>query len=311
MQKQQRPNTFGWLTDNGILLAVIATMVWGGNAVAGKFALGNISPMMLTMCRWAFAAILLVCIGWHYLRDDWPTIRRNLGFLFILGAFGFASFNGLLYSSLKYTSAINVTILQSAMPMFIFFLNFVLFGLRVQRSQALGYTITLVGVLLVAGQGDLTRLASLSVNVGDLIMLLAVLVYAAFSVALRTKPDLHWMSFLTVLVIAALITSVPMAAVEYWMGDSVPPTNLTGWAVVAYAALLPSIVSQAFWIRTNELLGGNTASLFLNLVPIFGAFFAVLLLGETFHFYHAIALAMVVGGIVFAQQLSHTARSKS
>ena len=91
------------------------------------------------------------------------------------------------------------------------------------------------------------------------------------------------------------------------MGETIPPTNLMAWGVVAYAALLPSIVSQGFWIRTNELLGGNTAGLFLNLVPIFGAFFAVLLLGETFHLYHALALVMVVGGIVFAQQLTRRA----
>ena len=304
MQQRSYQSLTSWLTNNGVLMAVITTMIWGGNAVAGKYAVGNISPLTLTAFRWGIAAALLVFLGWRYVRDDWPVIRKHLGFLFLSGAFGFAAFNGLLYTALNYTTAINVAILQPAMPMFIFALNFMLFGLRMHWAQALGYSITLVGVLLVAAHGDFSRLAELSINLGDLIMLAAVLVYAVYSVALRAKPDLHWMSFLTVLVVAAFITSVPMAVFEFWIGEAILPTNLTAWAVIAYTAVLPSIASQGFWIRCNELLGGNTASLFLNLVPIFGAFFSVTLLGETFYSYHAIALVMVIGGIIIAQQLS-------
>ena len=307
MQQRSQQSLTSWLTDNGILLAVITTLIWGGNAVAGKFAIGNVSPLLLTLFRWGIAAALLVFFGWRHIRNDWPIIRKHMGFLFLAGAFGFASFNGLLYTSLKYTTAINVTILQSAMPMFIFALNFMLFGLRMHWAHAVGYSITLVGVLLVAAQGDFSNLAALSINKGDLIMLAAVLVYSLYSVSLRAKPSLHWMSFLTVLVVAASITSVPMAMAEYWMGEMITPSNVTGWSVIAYTALFPSIISQGFWIRCNELLGGNTASLFLNLVPIFGAFLSVMLLGETFFSYHAIALTMVIGGIVIAQQLSKRA----
>ena len=304
MQQRQHNNALGWLTNNGVLLAMICTLIWGGNAIAGKFAVGNISPMLLTMFRWLIAAAIMLVLGWQHLRDDWPVIRKNLTYLFFAGALGFATFNGLLYSALNYSTAINITILQSAMPMFVFLLNFLVFGLRMHWAQALGYSITLIGVLLVAGQGDIARLASLDINFGDLIMLVAVVVYSAYSVALRAKPEMHWMSFLTVLVMAATVTSIPMAAVEFALGGTIVPTNITGWTVVFYTALFPSIVSQGFWIRTNELLGGNTASLFFNMVPIFGAVLAVLILGETFHLYHAIALTMVVGGIVIAQKLA-------
>ncbi len=304
MQQRQQTHALGWLTNNGVLLAIICTLIWGGNAIAGKFAVGNISPLMLTMCRWLIAVAIMLIVGWQHLRDDWPVIRQNLAYLFFAGALGFAAFNGLLYTALKYSTAINITILQSAMPMFVFLLNFLIFGLRMHWAQALGYSITLIGVLLVAGQGDIARLASLDINFGDLVMLVAVVVYSSYSVALRAKPDMHWMSFLTVLVMAATIASIPMAAIEYALGETIVPSNLTAWSVVLYTALFPSIVSQGFWIRTNELLGGNTASLFFNLVPIFGALLAVLILGETFHLYHAIALTMVVGGIVIAQQLS-------
>ena len=304
MQQRPQSSALGWFTNNGALLAVVTTLVWGGNAVAGKFAVGDVSPLMLTMCRWLIAISVMLFFGWRYVRQDWAIIKANAVYLFLAGAFGFAVFNGLLYTSLNYTTAINVAILQAAMPMFIFALNFLLFGLRMHWAHAVGYSITLVGVVLVAAQGDLGRLAELQINPGDLIMLVAVVVYAVYSVALRAKPAMHWMSFLTALVVSATIVSIPMAAAEYYVGQTIVPTNVSAWTVIVYTALFPSIVSQGCWIRTNELLGGNTASLFLNLVPIFGALLAVLFLGEKFHTYHAVALVMVIGGIVIAQNLA-------
>ena len=306
MQQQRQARSAGWLTENGVLLAILTMVFWGGNAVAGKFAVGNVSPFVLTFSRWVFAAALITSFAWPHLRKDWPVIRKNLGFLLIAGTFGFTAFNGMLYTSLKYTSAINVTILQAAMPMVIFALNFAIFGLRVHWAQALGYSITMLGVLMVAGRGDLGFLTDFSMNVGDLIMVVAVIVYAAYSVALRAKPDLHWLSFLAMLSIFALIASFPLAVFEVWQGDAILPTTPTAWCVIAYTALFPSLVSQASWIRSNELLGGNTASLFLNLVPIFGAVLSVMILGETFFGFHAVALTLVIGGIVFAQQLGRS-----
>ncbi|MGI9522682.1 MAG: DMT family transporter [Hyphomicrobiaceae bacterium] len=292
------------LIDYGVLLAVITTLAWSGNAIAGKFAVGNVSPLMLTLCRWLFAATLVGLFGWRHLRNDWPEIRKNIGFLFAAGVFGFTVFNGLLYTSLKFTSAINVTILQSTMPMMIFALNFLVYGMRVHWAQVVGYTVTLVGVLLIAGDGSMANLLELSFNIGDVLILLAVFVYAAYSVALHAKPKLHWMSLLAMLSLFALVASIPAAAAEYIAGETIMPTTFTAWAVVLYTAIFPSIISQAAWIRCNELLGGNMASMFLNLVPIFGAALAVMILGEAFETYHALALTMVVGGIAIAQRLS-------
>ena len=159
MPPDTHQNATRWLTDNGVLLAVICTLVWGGNAIAGKFAVSNISPLMLTLCRWLLAVCIMMFFGWQHLRRDWPLIKRHFLFLFLSGAVGFAAFNGLMYTALKYSTALNITILQSAMPMFIFALNFLLFGVRMHWAHALGYSITLFGVLLVAGQGDIARLA--------------------------------------------------------------------------------------------------------------------------------------------------------
>ncbi|MEM8951726.1 MAG: DMT family transporter, partial [Pseudomonadota bacterium] len=142
----------------------------------------------------------------------------------------------------------------------------------------------------------------LDINRGDLIMLMAVLVYSSYSVGLRAKPELHWLSFLTVLFVVAALISIPLVLYEATTTAFIWPTSFQGIAVVLYTAIFPSIIGQALFIRAIELIGGNSAGLFINLVPIFGAILAVLLLGEDFQLFHAIALTLVLGGIMVAQR---------
>lgn len=292
---------------NAYVLLLLTTLFWGGNAVAGKFAVGHVSPMMLNTLRWGVASLLLLVIARRRLAQDWPAIRRNLPLLFALGAAGFTLFNAAMYSALVFTSAINVSIEQAGMPMLIFVANFLLYRIGVAPGQIVGFTVSLVGVALTAAHGDLSRLAELDVNRGDLIMLAGVVAYAGYTVALRYKPAIHWQSTVLALSVAALVTSLPFAAWEWSAGNAVLP-DAAGWGIVLYTAMFPSVLAQAFYIRGVELIGGNRAGLFVNMVPIFGTLLSVVLLGEAFHLYHAIALAMVLGGIWLAE---HSGRKRA
>jgi len=283
-------------------MLVLTTAFWGGNAVAGKFAVGEVSPFVLTFLRWTLAALIVVGFAWSHLQRDWPTIRANLPYLGGMGAMGFGVFAGLLYLGLVSTTAINATIIQAAMPMFIFVLNFAAFRTAATPLQFVGYALTLVGVAVAAGQGDPLDLFALELNRGDLFVILASVVYAGYSVALRQKPPMHWLSFLCVLFVAGALASIPFVVAETLMGHAIWPTSTTGWTVLAYVTLLPSLLAQAFFIRANEVLGSNAAGLFLNLIPIMGAVFSVALLGERFQLFHALSLALVLGGIALAQR---------
>ena len=300
------PRPFSLITDNAYLILIITMIFWGGNAVAGRFAVGEISPLMLTCCRWIFGAVVLLTLARRQLIKDWPIIRRHLPYIMFMGATGFALFNALLYTALTHTTAINATIVQAGMPMFIFALNFLFFRTRVRWVQIVGYSVTLVGVLVAASRGDLSQLAGLNVNRGDLIMVLAALVYSLYSSVLHAKPPLHWLSFLTMLFVTAAVVSIPLALYEATTPNFILPTTLTGFGVILYTAIFPSIIGQALFIRGIELIGGNAAGLFVNLVPIFGAILAVLLLGESFRLYHALALALVLGGILAAQKIGRS-----
>ena len=285
---------------NAYVLLLLTTLFWGGNAVAGKLAVGHVSPMLLTALRWGFSAAILFAIGWPRLRADWPVVRKHLPLLVCLGTLGFTIFNAALYSALNYTSAVNVSIEQAGTPMFIFAANFLLFRMRVGLGQITGFLMSLAGIALTASHGDLSTLLALDINFGDAVMLIAVLVYSAYTVALRFKPDIHWQSLIIMLCIAAFVTSIPFALWELAAGRAMAP-DLTGWAITAYTVLFPSILAQVFYIKGVELIGANRAGLFFNMVPIFGTLLSVLILGEAFQSHHAVAIVLVFGGIWLAE----------
>lgn len=282
------------------LLLLLTTMFWGGNAVAGKLAVGHVSPMLLTASRWGFALVILLIIGWPRFKADWPKVRKNALYLIGLGTVGFTIFNIALYSAVMYTTVINVSIEQAAMPMLIFLANFLLFRLGVTWAQILGFVLSIAGVALTASHGDPARLLALDVNIGDAIMIIAILAYSGYTVALRHKPDIHWQSLMIAMTGAALISTLPFAAFELATGSATLP-DVRGWGVIFYTTIFPSILAQIFYVKGVELIGANRAGLFINLVPIFGTLLSVILLGEAFHAYHAIAMTMVLGGIWLAE----------
>ncbi|ANK74887.1 DMT family transporter [Ensifer adhaerens] len=279
----------------------ITALFWGGNSVAGKMAVGHVSPMMLTTLRWVFALIVILVLMTPQIRRDWDKIRKHWLQLLAYGAIGFTTFNALLYSALKYTSAINAVILQAGIPMLIFLFNFVLFRTKASIAQVIGFTVTLVGVLVTAAHGDVTSLLSLEFNFGDALMIAACIVYAGYTVALRYKPTMHWQSFIAAPAFGALLSAIPLLFWEIGTGTAIVP-DTTGWVIVLYAAIFPSLMSQVLYVRGVEMIGANRAGLFINAIPVFGTLLSVMLIGETFHLFHLVALLLVLGGIAIAEK---------
>ncbi|MGF6157007.1 drug/metabolite transporter (DMT)-like permease [Ensifer sp. KUDG1] len=279
----------------------ITALFWGGNSVAGKMAVGHVSPMMLTTLRWVFALVVILVLMTPQIRHDWDKIRKHWLQLLAYGVVGFTTFNALLYSALKYTSAINAVILQAGIPMLIFLFNFVLFRTKASIAQVIGFTVTLVGVLVTAAHGDVTSLLSLEFNFGDALMIAACVVYAGYTVALRYKPTMHWQSFIAAPAFGALLSAIPLLFWEIGTGTAIAP-DTTGWIIVLYAAIFPSLMSQVLYVRGVEMIGANRAGLFINAIPVFGTLLSVMLIGETFHLFHLVALLLVLGGIAIAEK---------
>lgn len=184
--------------------------------------------------------------------------------------------------------------------MLIFLANFLVFGLSITRPQILGLVASSAGILLVASHGEPARILALEFNVGDAIQIAGGVAYAGYAVALRKKPALHWESLMIAMSAGALLASIPFTIAEIALGAVVYP-DLTGWGVIFFTAIFPSVIAQAFFVKGVELIGANRAGLFINLVPIFGTLLSVLIVGESLRPYHGIAMALVFGGIWLAE----------
>jgi len=282
------------------LSLILATLFWGANAVAAKMAVGEMSPMLINVLRWPIAAAIIFIVARKQLRQDLPAMRRHAGLLFVLGTIGMVGFSALLYIAAARTAAINISIEQAAMPGLVMLGNLMLFGLRARPGQIIGGLITIAGVAYTALHGDITGFASLEVNSGDAIMLGGVMFYAAYTIFLRFRPAMHWQSLMVAFMLAGTISSLPFALWEAAAGAMFWPTP-KGWAIFAFIVVFPTLLAQPLYVHGTEAIGSNRTGVFYNLTPIFGVMLSILVLGESFHTYHAVAMGLVICGIALAE----------
>jgi len=292
---------WSWLFGRPFLLLILTMLMWGGNAVASRLAVGHISPMALTCLRWLGVCLILTPLMGRQVAADLPALLPRWRYIVVMAALGFTVFNALMYASAHHTSAVNLTILQGSVPVLVLIGSLVWFGTRIRLVQILGVAVTLVGVVTVAARAELETLSTFAFNIGDVWMMFACVAYAAYTVALRKRPPVSGSVFFAAMAGVAFALTMPLLAWEVARGTVIWP-DARGWAILVYVTLFPSLISQIFFMRGVELMGPGRAGLFVNLVPVFGAMLAVALLGEPFHVYHALALALVLGGIWLAER---------
>jgi drug/metabolite transporter (DMT)-like permease len=287
------------------LLLTVTALLWAGNAVTSRWAPGHVSPQVITTLRWAVACTVLTPFAIRPLAAAWPQLRRHWLRILLMGGLGYTAFNCLFYAAGAYTGAINLALFQGAIPVLVLVLNRLTYGIGVSAGQVLGVLLTLAGAALAATHGDWTVLTRLAFNRGDVLVFGACLLYAGYTIVLPMRPKVSSLAFFAAMAIAAFLTSLPPLAVEWATGHAVWPAR-AGWLMVAFVGLGPSLLAQLFFMRGVEVIGPNRAGLFVNLVPIFGAILAVLLVGEPFGATEAVALALVLSGIACAERLKPT-----
>ena len=275
----------------------MAVFFWSVNSIVGRFMRLEVPPVALSFWRWAGASTLIFYFAWPRLKEDWPIIRRHLPLLLLLALTGVAMFNTLLYTGLQSTVALNAFLIQSTMPVLIMLFSFLFFRDKINHLQGVGVVLSLAGVVLVIARGDLEVLRSLSLNRGDILIFIAAIGYAIYSVALRKRPTLHPLSFIAFTFVTGTLMLLPLYIHETLTVKALTlngPTLLT----IAYVSIFPSIVSYFCYNRGIELIGANRAGLFIHLMPVFGTIMAIVFLGESFFWFHGVGIFMIFSGIV-------------
>ena len=280
---------------------MMATLMWAGHTVAARLSVGEMSPMVMMGLRWFACLAILAFVFRRQMVAEWPRVRARLGWVAAMGGLGMAGFTFFFILAAQYTTAVNLGITQSSVPMMVMAIGLLAFGTRVGGVQVAGLLVSLVGVLVLVTGGSIDVLLGLSFNAGDLLMLIACLCYAGYTVGLVRRIDMSPALMLSFFSVPASIVFAICMGVEFWRGTMILP-GPKGLAIVAYCAIFPSMLAQIFFMRGVELAGANRAGIYLNLVPVFAALLAVFILSESLYSYHAISLVMVLGGIYLAEK---------
>ncbi|MDR3535766.1 MAG: DMT family transporter [Acetobacteraceae bacterium] len=280
-------------------LLALANLFWAANIVLGRGLAGKVPPITLAYWRWTGAFVVAFGFAWPHLRRDFPILLRHWKLLLLLAATGIASYNTMSYIGLTGTTALNVLLLQSALPLIIIVWAFLLFGERPSPRQATGVAISLAGVATIAAHGSLQALASLQLNRGDLWIVAAMAVYGIYAVTLRRRPAVHPLSFLVAAMGLGSCMILPFMLWEAAQGATIQG-GLPSWLAIAYTAVFPSFIAYLFFNRGVELVGSALAGQSMHLMPLFGSILAVVFLGEALHPYHAAGIALIASGIVLA-----------
>ena len=294
------PASFRRIGANPYLLLILTTLMWSANGIAGRLAIGEVSPMVIVTMRWLLASMVLFAFARRQIVADWQVLKHHLPLVIFGGVFGFTAFNALFYLAAHHTSGVNMTILQGSLPIFVLLGASIVLRGATTRLQWIGILLTMAGVATVASQGSFETLMALSFNVGDIWLVIACMIYAAFTLTLRKRPKVSGIGFFSILAVAAFLSSLPLLGWEWTSGDLQWP-SVRGWEILTFVTLGPSLLAQLFFLQAVELIGPSRASVFTNLVPIFGPMIAIIVLGEPFHLYHALALVLVLGGIALAE----------
>lgn len=292
-----------WLADQPYVLLAIAALCWAGNAIVGRLAAGHIPPVTLAFLRWGLAFLIILPVAWKHLRRDWPAIRAGLGTMVFLSLTGIAAFNTLQYWALEHTQALNTLLLQSAAPLFVAGWSLILLGVRLTLAQAIGVFVSLLGVLVILLRGDLTAIAAIDFNKGDLIFTVALLIFGLYSVMTLKRPPMHGLSFVAFTFGCGAACLIPVLIPELLFRPMVQ-LNAANLLSVIYVAVFPSTIAYLCFNRGIQLIGANRAAPFFHVVPVFGSVMAIVFLGERPQAFHLIGFALVLTGVFVASRKS-------
>ncbi|MES2821801.1 MAG: DMT family transporter [Pseudomonadota bacterium] len=280
----------------------LACLCWAGNALIARAFYSSIPPLSLAFWRWSLALLLVLPFVAVPLWQARGQIRQGGWRLLTVAALGIAGYNSLLYTAAQSTEAINISLLNTCLPLATFVGAGLLLGEWPARRAWLGMAVAALGLLLLIARGRWSNLAKLSFNAGDLIMLLAVLVWALYTLLLRRWARylaLPPLALLGVLILLGLPLILPFYLAEYSArgGFAPTPANL---GAIAYTAVFASLVAYLAWNHGVKVVGAAKAALVNYLMPVFTALLGWLLLDEGLQPFHWIGAALIFAGLLLA-----------
>ncbi|HCG7661727.1 DMT family transporter [Vibrio parahaemolyticus] len=279
------------------LLPFFTVMIWGGNSIVNKMAASTIEPSAMSFYRWFVAMVLLTPFCLPAVIKQRHVIRPYLTKLAFLALLGMVLNQSLGYYAGLTTTASNMALITSLVPLISVFLSVPLLGKSVSMLSIVGGVISLGGLAFMLGHGDVTYILHQDMTQGDSLMLLAALVYAAYCVLLkRWKMPFNSLTLVYMQGFFSVIMLTPL-----WLSSEQLLPSQEALPLIAYAGIAASIFAPLMWVKAIDLIGADSSAMFMNLMPVVSVALASTLLGEEIHVYHIIGGLMVISGVILSQ----------
>lgn len=262
--------------------------------------MGVIPPLTLSYVRWFLSVLIFLPFCWREVKENAATIKANWFPLMFLGAIGYIGFTDFQYLSVKYTTAINANIINASTPVFTALGAYFIYKNRLRGSQVLGIILSFFGVAWLITRGNLEYLLDMSINIGDLFMLAAVLVNTAYILTLRLKGKIIPPNSLYIsCVVGGLIATIPVPLIEIYQVGWEWASQLTElhFLSLLYFAVFPSILSMLFFNRAIINLGPVETSIYTNLGIVFTSIMGIAILKENVYMSHILGGCLIILGV--------------
>jgi len=273
---------------------------WAINTVIAKAVVMEIKPMALSFYRWLLAFIFILPFAVPHLKKDIILIRQNLGILFILSIPSVTAYNSLVYFGAQYTSATNISLVVATMPVMTILFAWVMNREKPFALQAVGIMISIIGVLIIISQGSWQVLSTLSLNPGDLLIVLSIASWSFYSVLLKKNQiNISPISLLTILIFFGVLCILPLYVWEFSVFQGFE-LKINTVIMFLYLGIFPSIVSYLCWNFGVKTAGASIASVFMYLLPVFTSIIAYIFLNENLLLYHFAGGLLILFGLIMS-----------
>ena len=282
---------------NPYLLLTLTALFWSGNMVVGRGIRADVPPLAMAFWRWLLAFLLILPLAAPHFRTQWPLLRRSWRSVTLLGLLGVGGYNTFAYLALQTTTATNAVLLNSFIPVATMAIAWIVLGKRLSLPASLGVAVSLAGALTIVARGELAVLLNFNLNQGDLWMLLAITVWALYTIGLAWRPaGVDAMLLLAAFTAVGLAALLPAYLWEMAQGHSIH-AHAGSLAALAYVGIFPSFIGYIFYNRGVAEVGASRASLFIHLMPVFGTLLSALFLGEQPQHFHYVGISLIFIGI--------------
>jgi drug/metabolite transporter (DMT)-like permease len=289
VEKPNRPS----LTSYALLF--LPPVFWSSNFIVGKALVGIVPPWTLNTGRFIISALILLPALLY--RKEWPP-RQTWLTLVLMSITGVFAFNAVLYIGLRYTSAINATLVNATTPVTTALIAWLVIGEEITRRRVAGILLSFSGIGWIVSHGSLDTLLSLNFNVGDVIVFFATSLWGFYMV--MAKPMMRHLSPLVLTSITTIIGALfllPASAIEL----STQPIDLWRAEIILaflYLGIFPSFLSFLIWNRSIRTFGPGRASLAYNTLPLFAVLLAGIFLNEELRAYQIVGGIVIIGGVL-------------